>query len=158
MKAHWLQAAAGAAAICLSVSAADAAIYEIDYNPIISSVALTTGTIDIDWSAPAVTGLTADGYSPITVTGSSFSSGLVQVFLTYASAPYTIIYSLTTTTSPGIYALFSGSTTSLAGLLSFGTYKYEEVVSAAVPLPAALPLLAAALGAAGIVGRRRKAA
>ena len=156
MKAQWLQASAAAAAISLSVGAANAATYDLDYNPLFGDVTLTTGTVTIDSS---VTGVTFAGFPGVGVTSSTITGNIIDVVLSYLGGPYLVRYSLAADGFSGAYGLFSGTTYSFANLLSLGSFTYDEVIPVEpVPLPATLPLLAAALGAAGIASRRRKAA
>lgn len=158
MKATWLQAAAGAAALVASVGSANAATYEIDFTTgPFAPVLLTEATIDLDIGTGSVSAFTAAGYSGATLVGSTISGGLLGVGLNYASSLYSVWFSLTAPGTTGTWGLFTGLSPSLGSLLSYGSYTYDEaVVLAPVPLPATMPLLAAAMGAAGLLVRRRK--
>lgn len=159
MKASWIQTAAAAVAILVSVGSANAATYDIDFSTgPFAPVLLTEGTIEFDWTAPAVVDFDAVGYTGVTVVGSSITASLISVSLSYASSLYTLAFQPQAPGNVGEWGLFSGLVPSFASLLSYGSYSSEEVVvPAPVPLPAAAPLLLLALGGMTLAARRRKA-
>lgn len=144
MKAKMIGALAGAA--MMVAGAADAATYNITYTPAIFSYNVPTfsALADVDYATHTVTSFDVLGYGE-TISSISWTGDVVTILGNYMGSAV-----LTMNMASGTFSLFS-STFSYAAL---GYINPVEI--SAVPLPATLPLLAGALGVAGLAKRRRK--
>ena len=144
MRAFLKSAVAAAAVTFASVAAASAATVGFD----VDTGGFFTETLTVA-SAGAVLGFEADtGFGLFAIAGAGlsdfglFAAGAIETFV-LAAGNYTVLIA-------GFADDTVGALT-LGGPASFGS-------TPVVPLPAGLPLLLGALGVAGLMARRRKAA
>ena len=117
----------------------------------ISSLALTIGGLDIATSHPSInTNVFDPGTLTLSFTAYDPANIHTLVFFNFFGAPTNYVAAVEANVS-GIVDPYEGNTQNWAG-----TFSISSSPPGAVPLPAALPLFAAGLGALGLLGRRRK--
>lgn len=150
MKALFLNMIAGIA-LMVSASVADAATYLLTLNPSFSTSSLVpagTSTVfsaEYDEALGTITSTTPN----LTVSAYTIASSYSTIVGSYMGSAFTL------TLTPSLMAFMLNFATPTGPAFVGGGY---TVAPAPIPLPAALPLLAVALGAMGIAVRRRKAA
>lgn len=146
MKAYISSAAAGVALLA-SVGAADAATYNLSFTKVAGSAAVPAtfyAVAEADTAEGIGSSFDVLGYDEV-ISSYTWIGNTVAIVGTLGSLSASLSLNLVDYT----FTFLADQST-----WAFGTFTAEEI--APVPVPAALPLMLGALGAAGVVARRRK--